>query len=110
MDKKIYLLGPLMHKDQNQLKNFVALRSEINKIAECEVVFPEFTSSGTSYWITTVGAVKDLDSSIKEMIDCDIVITMDNWFDDEMSNKEHEIASILGKQIIHFTALSKINS
>ena len=103
--KKIYLCGPT-NGLSNQLAEFIRVRTLIHAELNMEVVFPAFVEApvfnkGTSN-------AKNIKDSIKEMLDCDFVVTLDNWENDEACAKEYSIARRLEIEVYHFTALEKI--
>lgn len=105
MDKKIYLCGPT-NGTTDQLAAFISTRSKIYKILNAEVHWPTFKNP------IVVSSIheneKDLKQSIKTMIDCDIVVTLDGWDADADACTEVSIARKLDMQIFHFTSIDKI--
>ena len=110
MGTKIYICGPVGgqvgFKPEKELASFVSIRRKIHKDLNAHVEWPEMDTP--VYFGLDQPNSKNLKESIKRMINCSHVVTLEGWAEDSDCIKEIEIARCLGIEVHHFTALNKI--
>ncbi len=102
MIMKMYIAGPISHVEDGNIGAFALMKETLKRfgikaVSPHDLFTPEEVKIFTHYQF--------MKRCVKELVECDAVVTLADWHNSKGATQEKAIADILEIDVIHFTNL-----